>query len=112
MLLVDDDQADPFERREHRRARADDDIDVAAADALPLIVTLAIREPAMLDRHALAERLPEHRGDHRRQRDLRHEHEHAAARLAHGRRQPQVKLGLPAPCHAVEQRRAERAGGR
>ena len=103
MLLVDDDQADAFERREHRRTRADDDVDVAAANALPLIVPLAVREAAVLDRHALSERVPEYRRDHRRQRDLRHEHQHAPARLANGRRQPQVQLRLPAPCHAVQQ---------
>ena len=45
------------ERREHRRARADDDVDVAAADALPLIVALAVREAAVLDGDALAERV-------------------------------------------------------
>ena len=57
MLLVDDDQADVGERREHRRPRADDDVDVAAADALPLIVALAVGEPAVLNRDAIAERL-------------------------------------------------------
>ena len=79
MLLVDDDQAERAERREHRRARADDDVDVAAADALPLIVALAVGQAAVLDGHALAERAPEERGDRRRERDLRHEHQHAAS---------------------------------
>ena len=48
-----------LERREHRRARADDDVDVAAADALPLVVALAVREAAVLDGDAVAERLAE-----------------------------------------------------
>ena len=56
MLLVDDDQPERSQRREHRRPRADDDVDVAAADALPLVVALAVGEPAVLDRHAVAER--------------------------------------------------------
>ena len=42
MLLVDDNQAHLLERREDCRARADDDVDVATADALPLVVTLAV----------------------------------------------------------------------
>ena len=45
MLLVDDHEPEAGERREHGGARADDDVDVAAADALPLIVALAVREP-------------------------------------------------------------------
>ena len=36
VLLVDDDQADVLERREDRRPRADDDVDLAAPDAVPL----------------------------------------------------------------------------
>jgi len=59
VLFVDDNQADALERGEHRRARADHDVDVGAADALPLIVALAVREAAVLDRHAVAERLTE-----------------------------------------------------
>ena len=82
MLLVDDDQAEPLERREDRRPRADDDVDVAAADALPLIVALAVGQAAVLDRDAVAERLAEQRGDGRRQRDLRHQHQHASVRAA------------------------------
>ena len=57
VLLVDDDQADALERREHGRARAHDDVDVAAADALPLVVALAVGEAAVLDGDAIAERV-------------------------------------------------------
>ena len=59
VLLVDDDQPERPQRREDRRARADDDVDVAAADALPLVVTLAVGQPAVLDRDAVAERRAE-----------------------------------------------------
>ena len=107
MLFVDDDQADVLERREHRRARADDDVHVAAADALPLIVPLAVREAAVLDGDAVAEALAEERRDDRRERDLRHEHEHAPARVADARREPQVDLGLAAAGDAVQQRHLE-----
>ena len=55
---------------------------VAAADPLPLIVALAVGQAAVLDGDAVAERLAEQRGDRRRQRDLRHEHQHASSRRA------------------------------
>ena len=59
MLLVHDDEPDALERREHRRPRADDDVDVAAADAVPLVVALAVGQAAVLDGDALAERVAE-----------------------------------------------------
>ncbi len=71
------------QRREDRRPRADDDVDVAAADAMPLVVPLAVGQSAVLNRHAGAEARAE-RGRHRgRQRDLGHQHQHAAAGAAH-----------------------------
>src|SRR5207249_10393321 len=54
VLFVDDDEPEPFKRSEHGRAGADDDVDVAAPDPLPLVVPLAGREPAVLNRHAIA----------------------------------------------------------
>ena len=47
------------------------------------------------------------RGHRRRQRDLRHEHQHRRAAFADRRRQPQVDLGLAAARDAVQQRDAE-----
>ena len=99
------------ERREHRRARADHDVDVAAADAVPLIVALAVRQAAVLDRDRRAEPRAEQRRHLRRERDLRDQHQHAAAAGADRIRQPQVHLGLAAAGHAVEQRDVERPGG-
>ena len=110
MLLVDDDQADLLERREHGRARADDDVDVAAADPLPLVVALAVGEAAVLDGDALAERLAEQGGGGRGQGDLRHEHQRAPSGCADRGREPDVDLGLAAAGHAVQQRDAELAG--
>ena len=49
-------------RREHGRARADDEIHVAAADPVPLIMALAVGHAAVLNGHAIAERSPELRG--------------------------------------------------
>ena len=42
MLLVDDDQAEVLDRREHRRARADGDPRLAGPQAAPLVVALAL----------------------------------------------------------------------
>ena len=67
MLLVHHDQAQRGHRREHGRARADDDVDVAATDAMPLIVTFAIAEAAVLDGDAIAEGTAEDGGHRRRQ---------------------------------------------
>ena len=76
--------------------------DLPAADALPLVVALAVGQPAVLDRHPLAERCTEGRGDCRRQRDLRNEHEHLPVAPQDGCGQPQVDLGLAAGRHAVQ----------
>ena len=43
VLLVDDDQPEVVERREHGRARADADARLAAAHPPPLVVALALR---------------------------------------------------------------------
>ena len=109
MLFVHDDQPRRSQRREHGRPRADDDVDVAAPDALPLIVTLAVGEPAVLDRDAVAERPPECHRDSRRQRDLRDEQQHAAPHRPNALRQPQIDLGLAAARHAVQHNRLKRS---
>ncbi len=111
MFLVHDDQAERGERREHGGARADDDVDVAAADAMPLIVTFAVGESAVLNGDAFAERAAEDRGHRRRQRNLRHEHQHLTPLLPDGVGESQIDLRLAASGHAVQQRRLERAGG-
>ncbi len=51
----------------------------------------------------------EQRRDRRRQRDFRHEHQHAAAGARDGGREAQVDLGLAAAGDAVQQRDVERA---
>ena len=83
MLLVDDHQAQRSHRREHRRAGADDNVHVTAADALPLIVAFAVGESAVLDGDALAKGGAEERRNRGGQRDLRHEEEYTAAAAVH-----------------------------
>ena len=53
VFLVDHNESDPVERGEHGAPRADDDVDVAPPDAVPLIVTLAIRQATVLNCHAV-----------------------------------------------------------
>ena len=82
MLLVDDDQAEPLDRREDGRARPDADARGAGAQAAPLVVALAGRELGVQDRDGVAEAVDEAADDLRRQRDLGDEHDDAAVVLA------------------------------
>ena len=59
LLLVDDDEPELLERREHGGARADDDVHVTAADEMPLIVPFAFGEATVLNRDAIAEAVAE-----------------------------------------------------
>ncbi len=103
MLLVDDDQAEIVDRREHRRARAHADARLALAQAPPLGVALGGAQPRVQHRDGVAEALDEARDDLRGERDLRHQHDRAAALLERGRGGLQVDLGLARAGHAVQQ---------
>ena len=104
MLLVEHDQAEIGDRREHGRARPDADARLALAQAPPLLVALPGRQPRVQHRDGLAEALDEAGHDLRRERDLGHQHDRAAtlARARGGR--AQVDLGLARAGHAVQQR--------
>ena len=110
VLLVDHDQTELRDRREDRRPRPHHDVHLAAANALPLIVTFAVRQPAMLDRDAIAKGFPKRGGDCWRQGNFRHEHNRAATGRALKGRQPQVKFRFSAAGDAVKQGGAKRAG--
>ena len=107
MLFVDDDQAELRQWCENGRARADHHVHLAPADAVPLVVPLAVGQPAVLDRDAAAARRVERSHHGRRQGDLGHEHQHTAPLPPHVSGQLQVDGGLPAPRHAVQQRDTE-----
>ena len=84
MLLVDDDQAEPTDRREDRRAGPDDDPGLARWIRCRSSRRSRIGEPRMEDRDAVAEAAgPPDRL--RRERDLRHEHDRAQPALEHRR---------------------------
>src|SRR5688572_20886936 len=59
VLLVDDDEAEPRDRREECRAGADDRPRLAAPDAPPLRPALARPEPAVEHRDRVAEPAPD-----------------------------------------------------
>ena len=103
VLLVDDDQPEPADRREHRRARADDDPRLAARDALALVAALGVGQRRVEDRDAVAEPRADAADGLRRERDLRDEDDRAEAALEHRRARLQVDLGLAGAGRAVEQ---------
>ncbi len=109
MLLVDHDQAEVRHRREDRRARAHHDARLAVADAPPLVVALPGRELAVQHRDRRAEAAPGRAHQHRREADLRHEQDRAAAASERRLDGPEEDLRLAAAGHAAQQERAEAA---
>ena len=102
MLLVDADQPESMERREHGRPRADHDRSRARRDPLAFVAALGLGERRVEDRHPVAEARPEAADRLRRERDLRDEDDHAEPSLERSRRRLEVHLGLPAPSGSVE----------
>ena len=109
MLLVDHHQPEVGDGGEHGRARPDGDPRLAGAQPPPLVVALAFAERGVQQRHGVAEARLEARDGLRRERDLRHEHDHAAPALERVRAGAQVDLGLAGAGDAVQQVRAARA---
>ena len=109
VLLVHHDHPQVAQRREHRRAGADDDAGLAAGRAAPGGQPLAVGELRMQRRDGHAEALAEARHQLRGQADLRAQHQRGLAAGQHLVDQPQVNLGLAAAGHAVQQEAAELA---
>ena len=108
MLLVHNDKPEVPDRREKGRPGADDEIDPAAADPLPLIVPGAPGYAAVNDGDLpLREAALDAREKLRREGDLRYKVDRAAAVPEHLIDSPQIDLGFPASRHAVEQSRRE-----
>ena len=103
VLLVDADQTEPRERREHRRPGADHDRSRARGDPLALVAPLGLGQRRVQDRHLVAEARPEATDGLRRERDLRDEHDHAEVPFERSGRGLEVHLCLPASGRSVEQ---------
>jgi len=112
VLLVDHDQPDVAQRREHRRARPHADAGLAAAQAQPLLLAFALAKARMEHGDDVAEAGLE--AAHRlwRQPDLGHEDDRPAPRGQSRLNRPQVHLGLARPGHTVEQEALGRAMAR
>ena len=100
-------RVEPGQRREHRRARPDDDARVTAVRRAPRVATLTIRQARVHDGNAAAETAAEALDQLRRQGDLRHQDQGLAPGCDGRRDDPQVHLRLAAAGHAVEQMRVE-----
>ena len=111
VLLVDDDEPQVRNRREHRGAGADDDPRVALPHAPPLVVPLPRRELAVQHRHRPPEARARRAHEHRRQADLGHEDDRPPAPREGRLDGAEVDLRLPAARHAVEEERPERPSG-
>ena len=112
VLLVDDDQPRPWQRREDGRAGADDDLGGAVPRGGPGAQPLALGEPGVQHRHRHREPAAEAVQQLRRQADLRHQHQALLAGIQAFPDAAQVDLGLAAAGDAVEQEAAEAGGGR
>ena len=110
MLLVDDDQAEVADRGEDRRARADADLRLAAAQALPLVEALAVGEGAVEDGEAVAEAGAEAGDGLRGEADLGDQDDRPAAAGERRLDRRQVDLGLARAGDAVEELLAGRVG--
>ena len=109
VLLVHDDEAERFDRRENRRARADDDAGAALADFVPFIVAFAGGKVRMQNRDerlefAGAESRLEPLDGLRRERNFRHEHDRALALFERMREGLEINLGLAGAGDAVEKK--------
>src|SRR3954470_3388993 len=94
VLLVDDDDAGACERHEYGRARADDDLRLAARRGEPGACTLDLAESRVQRGDVDAEPLAETAQRLRRQRDLRQQHERLLAAREAGGDRGEVDLGL------------------
>lgn len=103
LLLVEDDEPDVVSRREERRARADDDARLIAAHAQDGVVALREAQAAVHDDKVVREVRFEGHDDLPRQRDLRHEHDDAAARRPHALRELDVDLRLATARDALQE---------
>ena len=107
LLFVDDDQAEIFERRENRRARADHDARFAVAHAPPFARALDIRQAAVQHRDAFAETRAHQAAHPQRERDFRHEDDRRLAARERRLDRAEIDFRLAAAGDAVDQARRE-----
>jgi hypothetical protein len=112
VLFVDDDQAQPRQRREHRQARAQHQVGMAQMGQQPVAQALRRRQAAVQrDERRPESALGEAGFQLRRQVDLGHQHQHLAAGGQRLFGRMQVDLGLAAAGDAVQQPSSLRSSG-
>ena len=110
MLLVDHDQGEVADRREHRRARPDADARLTLAQAQPLVAALARRQGGVQDRDPVAEPGPEPGHRLRREADLGDEDDRPPPPRQRRLDSGEVDLGLARPGDPVDQQLPRRPG--
>ena len=103
VLLVDTDDPERRHRREHGRARAEDDRRLSRGDALALVPPLRLAQCRVEDGHAVAEARAEAPERLRRQGDLGHEDDRGASAPKSSLARADVHLGLAAPGRAPQE---------
>ena len=103
VLFVDDDEAQPFEWREHGTASADDHTDAAFAGIAPSGQPFAVRQRRVQHGQSAAEAGPEPVDQLGRQANFGHQHQPLLAAGQHVFQQAQVHLGLAATGDAFQQ---------
>jgi hypothetical protein len=111
VLLIDDDQPDVRQRREHRGAGADGDPRLPGAQPLPLIPALPVAQRGVQDRDDVAEARLKATERLRRERDLGHEHDCGLSGGEDGLHGSEVDLGLARAGDSVEQERGALTAG-
>ena len=109
LLFIDDDQAQIFERREHRRTRSHHDAGLAAPHAPPFARALHFRQRAVKHRNARAEPRAAQPSDPQRQRNFRHQNQRRLVARERRFDGAQIHFRLAAAGDAVEQAHFERA---
>ena len=103
MFLVDHDQPESRQRRKHGRARAEHDARAGPhARCAPGGQTLGVAQSGVQHGDRAGQAVAESLDQLRRQRDLGHQHQHAAAASERARRALQVDLGLAAAGSALQ----------
>ena len=111
VLFVDDDEREIGDRREDRRARADDHARVAALDAVPLLGAFAIGERGVQDGNFVAEDLVQVGGDGGSQTDFGDKEDGGASGFENAAHGGEIDRGLAGAGDAVQQHSGEFAGG-
>ncbi len=94
MLLVDDDEPEPRNRREDRGAGTDDDTGLTRRDPLPLVAPFRLGPGGVQHGDAVAEPGAEPADGLRRERDLGDQHDRSSPTLDRDRARLEVDLRL------------------